>query len=78
LAEAEFQKMIDHSGLLAWNVIGALAHLQIARARQMSGEIQQAKASYESFLRLWKDADPDLLIYQQAKAEYSRVVRKAE
>ena len=78
LAEAEFQKMIDHSGLLAWNVIGALAHLQIARAQQMSGEIQQAKASYESFLRLWKDADPDLLIYQQAKAEYSQIARKAK
>ena len=61
LAAAEFQKIIDHRGLVANNSIGALAHLQIGRAYAMQGDTAKAKAAYQDFLTLWKDADPDIL-----------------
>jgi tetratricopeptide (TPR) repeat protein len=54
-------------------VIGALAHLQIARAQKMMGDEASARKWYEDFLNLWKDADPDLPIYRQAKAEYAKL-----
>lgn len=53
--------------------IGALAFLQLARAYVMSGDRTQAKSAYEDFLKLWKDADPNIPILKQAKAEYARV-----
>jgi len=62
LAAAEFQKIIDHRGLVANNSIGALAHLQIGRAYAMRGDTAKAKAAYQDFLTLWKDADPDISI----------------
>ena len=71
LAAAEFQKLVDHRGLVGIDVIGALAHLQIARAQKMMGDEASARKWYEDFLALWKDADPDIPIYQQAKAEYA-------
>jgi eukaryotic-like serine/threonine-protein kinase len=55
------------------DVIGALAHLQIARAQKMMGDEASARKWYEDFLNLWKDADPDLPIYRQAKAEYAKL-----
>jgi hypothetical protein len=55
------------------DVIGALAHLQIARAQKMMGDEASARKWYEDFLALWKDADPDIPIYQQAKAEYAKL-----
>ncbi len=73
LAAVEFQKLVDHRGLVATDVIGALAHLQIARAQKMMGDEASARKWYEDFLVLWKDADPDVPIYQQAKAEYAKL-----
>lgn len=73
LAAAEFQKLVDHRGLVGIDVIGALAHLQIARAQKMMGDEASARKWYEDFLALWKDADPDVPIYQQAKAEYAKL-----
>jgi hypothetical protein len=53
--------------------IGALAHLQIGRAYAMEGDTAKAKSAYEDFLTLWKDADPDIPILQQAKTEYAKL-----
>ena len=72
-AAAEFQKVIDHPGIVVNFVIGALAHLQLGRAQAMMGDKAAARRSYQDFLTLWKDADPDIPIYQQAKAEYARL-----
>jgi tetratricopeptide (TPR) repeat protein len=76
LAAAEFQKLVDHRGLVATDVIGALAHLQIARAQKMMGDEASARKWYEDFLALWKNADPDIPIYRQAKAEYARLEKE--
>jgi eukaryotic-like serine/threonine-protein kinase len=53
--------------------IGALAHLQIGRAHAMQGDTAKAKAAYQDFLTLWKDADPDVPILIAAKAEYAKL-----
>jgi tetratricopeptide (TPR) repeat protein len=73
-AAAEFQKVLDHRGIVATDPIGALAHLQLGRALAMSGDKIKAKAAYQAFLTLWKDADPDIPIFQQAKAEFARLL----
>jgi eukaryotic-like serine/threonine-protein kinase len=72
-ARAEFQKILDHRGIArnGPGPIGALAHLQIGRAYAMQGDTASAKAAYQDFLSLWKDADPDLPILQLAKAEFA-------
>jgi eukaryotic-like serine/threonine-protein kinase len=75
LAVAEFQKLLDHPGIVGRGVTGALSHLQLARAQKMMGDQAAARKSYEDFLTLWKDADTDIPIYQQAKAEYARLRR---
>jgi serine/threonine protein kinase/tetratricopeptide (TPR) repeat protein len=72
-ATAEFQKLLDHRGIVLNSPLGPLAHLQIGRAYAMAGDTAKAKAGYQNFLTLWKDADPDIPIYQQAKAEYARL-----
>ena len=72
-AIVEFQKILDHSGVVVNDPIGALAHLQIARAYVGQAESTKAKAAYQDFLTLWKNADPDIPILQQAKAEYARL-----
>ncbi len=72
-AAAEFQKILDHSGLVRNEPIGALAHLQLARAHALSGDIAKAKNAYQSFLTLWKGADPDIPILRDAKVEYSKL-----
>ena len=72
-AAAEFQKVIDHPGIVVNFVTGALAHLQLARVQAMMGDKAAARKSYQDFLTLWKDADPDIPIYQQAKAEYAKL-----
>jgi eukaryotic-like serine/threonine-protein kinase len=72
-AAAEFQKILDHRGLVALDAIGALADLQLGRAFALSGDTIQARASYETFLTLWKDADADVPILKSAKAEYARL-----
>ena len=63
----------DHRGLIANCPLGALAHLQLGRAYAMQGDNAKAKAAYKDFLTLWKDADPDIPILKQAKAEYARL-----
>jgi serine/threonine protein kinase/DNA-binding winged helix-turn-helix (wHTH) protein len=73
LATVEFQKLLDHAGIVGREVIGALARLQLARAHKLMGNQVAARKSYEEFLTLWKDADSDIPIYQQAKAEYARL-----
>jgi serine/threonine protein kinase len=71
LAAAEFQKLLDHPGIVGTEVIGALSHLQLARAQAMMGGQVAARKSYEDFFALWKDADSDIPIYRQAKVEYA-------
>jgi eukaryotic-like serine/threonine-protein kinase len=71
-AAAEFQKIIDHRGIVLNEPIGALAHLQIGRAYAMQGDTAKAKEAYQDFLTLWKDADPNIPILIAAKAEYAK------
>ena len=73
LAVPEFQKVLDHPGVVGRFVTGALAQLQLARAQAMGGDKASAKKSYEEFLDLWKGADLDLPIYRRAKIEYSKL-----
>ena len=70
-AAGEFQKLLDHPGILESELKGALAHLQLGRAQAMSGDKDAARKSYQDFLALWKDADADVPIYRQAKLEYA-------
>jgi len=72
-AAAEFQKILDHRGIVVSDPVGALARLEIGRAFALAGDKTKAKAAYQDFLTLWKDADPDLPIFQQAKAEYAKL-----
>ncbi len=72
-AAAEFQKILDHRGLVLNQPIGALAHLGLGRAYVLQGDIPKAKAAYQDFLTLWKDADPDIPVLQRAKAEYAKL-----
>ena len=72
-AAAEFQKFLDHPGIIQNFLLGSLAHLQIARAYAVSGDTAKAKAAYQDFLTLWKDADPDIPILKEAKAEYAKL-----
>jgi tetratricopeptide (TPR) repeat protein/predicted Ser/Thr protein kinase len=72
-AAAEFQKILDHRGIVVSDPIGALAHLQLGRAFALSGEAAKAKAACRDFLTLWKDADLDIPILKQAKTEYARL-----
>jgi eukaryotic-like serine/threonine-protein kinase len=72
-AAAEFQKILDHRGIVLNEPIGALAHLQLGRAYAMSGDTAKARFAYQDFLTLWKDADPDIPILKEAKAEYSKL-----
>jgi eukaryotic-like serine/threonine-protein kinase len=72
-AAVEFQKVLDHRGIVCNFILGSLAHLQLARAQEMSGNNQAARKSYQEFLALWKDADPELPILKDAEAEYSRL-----
>jgi hypothetical protein len=72
-AAAEFQKILDHPGVVLEDPIGALARLQLARAWTLSGDKAKAKTTYQDFLALWKDADADVPILRQAKGEYAKL-----
>ena len=72
-AAAEFQKILDHRGIVFNEPIGALAHLQLGRAYALQGDAAKSRAAYQDFLALWKDADPDIPIFKQAKAEYAKL-----
>jgi eukaryotic-like serine/threonine-protein kinase len=69
-AAAEFQKILDHRGIVSNDPIGALAHLQLGRAYRLAGDTSHAKAAYEDFLALWKNADKDIPVLKQAQAEH--------
>ena len=72
-ASAEFQKIIDHPGIVLNFPTVALAHLGLAQAYALTGEIVKARTKYEEFFALWKDADPNIPILKQAKAEYAKL-----
>ncbi len=72
-AAAEFQKIVDHRGIAPSMPVHSLAKLGLGRAYAMSGDTAKARAAYQDFLALWKDADPDVPILQQAKAEYEKL-----
>jgi tetratricopeptide (TPR) repeat protein len=72
-AAAQFQKVIDNPGISVRDVIGPLARLQLGRTQKMMGDNASARKSYEEFLSIWKDADPEIPIYRQAKAEYAQL-----
>jgi serine/threonine protein kinase/Flp pilus assembly protein TadD len=72
-AAAEFQKVLDHRGIVLNSPTGALAHLQLGRAYALQGDNIKARAKYQDFLALWKDADPDIPIFITAKAEYAKL-----
>jgi hypothetical protein len=72
-AAVEFQKIVDHPGIVANGPIGSLALLGLARSYALSGDPTKSRAAYQDFLSVWKDADPDVPILQQAKAEYAKL-----
>ena len=72
-AAAEFRKMLDHRGIVICDPIGALAHVQLGRAYALSGDKTKAKSTYQDFLTLWKDADPDIPLRKHAEAEYAKL-----
>jgi hypothetical protein len=72
-AAAEFQKVLDHRGIVLADPIGALAHLQVDRACVISGHIATAKNAYQDFLTLWNDADAEIPVLRQARAEYEKL-----
>jgi tetratricopeptide (TPR) repeat protein len=72
-AAAEFQKILEHRGIVFNQPIGALAHLGLARAYVLQGDAMKALAAYQDFLTLWKDADPDIPVLIAAKAEYAKL-----
>ena len=72
-ASSEFQKIIDWRGVVINEPIGALARLGLARAYSLQGDTTKAKTAYQDFLTLWKNADPDIPIYKQAKGEYAKL-----
>ena len=72
-ATAEFQKILDHRGIVFNEPIGALAHLQLGRAYAMQGDTAKSRAAYQDFLTLWKDADSDIPVLIAAKAEFAKL-----
>jgi eukaryotic-like serine/threonine-protein kinase len=72
-AAAEFEKILYHRGIALNEPIGVLAHLQLGRAYAMQGDTAKARAAYQDFLTLWKDADSDIPVLREAKAEYARL-----
>ena len=72
-AAEEFQKIIDHPGVVLNFVLGALARLDLARAYALESDTAKARTAYQNFFALWKDADPDIPILKEAKAEYAKL-----
>jgi eukaryotic-like serine/threonine-protein kinase len=72
-AAAEFQNILDHQGIVGNYLFGALGHLGLARARAIQGDAVKARSAYQDFFALWKDADPDIPILKEAKAEYAKL-----
>ena len=74
-AAGEFQRILDHPGISPLNPLRALANVGLARALSLAGQTEKSRKAYQDFLGLWKDADPDIPILQQAKAEYAKLAR---
>jgi serine/threonine protein kinase/predicted Zn-dependent protease len=72
-AAQEFQKILDHRGIVGNSPVAALAHLGLAHAYALTGDSAKARTKYQDFFALWKDADPDIPILKQAKAEYEKL-----
>ncbi|HEV3482933.1 MAG TPA: protein kinase [Candidatus Acidoferrales bacterium] len=72
-AAADFQRILDHRAIILNYPVGALAHLGLARAYALQRDTAKAKVAYQDFLTLWKDADPDIPILKQARAEYAKL-----
>jgi len=72
-AAVEFREILNHRGIVLNFPVGALARLDLARAFSMQGDTSKARTAYQDFLTLWKDADPDIPILKQAKAEYAKL-----
>ena len=72
-AVTEFQKLVDHRGCVQNYVLGALVHLELGRAYTMLGDREKARVAYQDFLTLWKEADPEISILKEAKAEYAKL-----
>jgi tetratricopeptide (TPR) repeat protein len=72
-AAREFQKIVNHRGITTGDAFGVLAHLGLAHAYAVSGDAAKTRAAYQDFLTLWKDADPDIPVLQQAKAEFAKL-----
>jgi len=72
-AAAEFQKILTHRGIVQTEPIGSLARLGLARAYALQGDTVKARVAYQDFLALWKDADSDIPILKDAKADYAKL-----
>ena len=72
-AVAEFQKLLDHPGIVVNFPLGALAHLGMARGYALAGDTTKARAKYQDFFTLWKDADPDIPILKEARVEFQKL-----
>ena len=72
-AAAEFQKILEHRGIVVGDPMTAMARLQLGRAYVLSGDMAKAKTAYEDFLTLWKDSDPDIPVLKEAKTEYGKL-----
>ncbi len=72
-AAIEFQRFLDHRGIVINFPLGTLAHVGLARAYALSGDTAKARAKYQDFFTLWKDADPDIPILKEAKGEYAKL-----
>ena len=76
-AALEFNKIIDHSGVVVNEPIGALAYLGLARAHQIRGDLSQSRAQYEAFCSAWSKADLDIPVLEQARTEYARLIQRS-
>jgi len=72
-ARAEFQKVLDHPGVDALSVLRPLSKLGLARATALAGDVAASRRAYQDFLALWKDADPDIPVLREARAEYAKL-----
>ena len=72
-AAAEFQKILDHEGAAATGPVYPLAHLGLGRAWALAGDSARSRKAYQDFLALWKDADPDIPVLQEARQEYAKL-----
>jgi eukaryotic-like serine/threonine-protein kinase len=72
-AAAEFQKILENRGVAPLSVLHVLARPGLARAYALQGDTAKSRTAYQDFFALWKDADPDIPILKQAKAEYAKL-----